>query len=99
MTVVAEDDWEVNEAALLRCIFGNPFHLIAVDPSWMTWNDSTVVKVAQATYGERAFDRMPILADALEESGCTNQDILAHCRSGGEHVRGCRVVDLVLGKS
>jgi hypothetical protein len=57
-----------------------------------------VVKVAQAIYDERAFDRMSILADALEEAGCTDQDILAHCRSGGDHVRGCWVVDLVLGK-
>ena len=41
---------------------------------------------------------MPILADALEDAGCTNQDILNHCRGGGEHVRGCWVVDLLLGK-
>jgi hypothetical protein len=49
-------------------------------------------------YDERAFNRMPILADALEEAGCTNKDILDHCRSGGEHVRGCWAVDLILGK-
>jgi hypothetical protein len=54
--------------------------------------------MAQAIYDERAFDRMPNLADALEETGCTNQDILSHCREPGEHARGCWVVDLVLGK-
>jgi hypothetical protein len=47
----------------------------------------------------RAFNRMPILGDALEEAGCTNPDILNHCRQPGEHVRGCWVVDLVLSKS
>jgi hypothetical protein len=84
---------------LLREIFGHPFSPVTLNPAWLTWHDGTVKKVAQAIYEERAFDRMPILADALEEAGCTDQDILSHCRSGGEHVRGCWVVDLVLGKS
>ena len=52
----------------------------------------------QAIYDDRTFDRLPILADALEDAGCSAADILAHCRSGGEHVRGCWVVDLLLGK-
>ncbi len=63
------------------------------------WNDATIPKVAQAIYDDRAFDRLPILADALEDAGCDNADLLTHCRSGGEHVRGCWVVDLLLGKS
>ena len=63
------------------------------------WNDGTVHRVAQAIYDERAFERMPILADALEDAGCDNADILNHCRNGGEHVRGCWVIDLLLGKS
>ena len=49
-------------------------------------------------YESRNFARMPTLADALEEAGCTNADILAHCRQPGEHVRGCWVLDLLLGK-
>jgi hypothetical protein len=57
-----------------------------------------VVKLAESIYDERAFDRMPILADALEEAGCANADILAHCRQPGEHVRDCWAVDLLLGK-
>ena len=80
---------------LLRCIFGNPFRPIVADPAWLT---PTVQAIAAAIYQDRAFDRLPILADALEEAGCTNADVLLHCRQPGEHVRGCWVVDLVLGK-
>jgi hypothetical protein len=83
---------------LLRDIFGNPFRTVTLDPAWLAWNGGTVRKLAQAVYDDRAFDRLPILADALEDAGCTDGEILAHCRSGGEHVRGCWVVDLLLGK-
>jgi hypothetical protein len=71
---------------------------LSVDPSWLAWNDRTVVKLAQAIYNEKAFDRLPILADALEDAACSDVDILAHCRGPGPHVRGCWVVDLLLGK-
>jgi hypothetical protein len=84
-----------HQAGILRDIFGNPFRPVAADPSWLT---STVVALAHAIYAERAFDRMPVLADALEESGCDHPDVLAHCRCDGPHVRGCWVVDSVLGK-
>jgi hypothetical protein len=80
---------------LIRDIFGNPLHPTAVDPTWLTTN---VVALAQAIYDERAFERMPILADALEDAGCTNDVVLAHCRGPGPHARGCWVVDLLLGK-
>jgi hypothetical protein len=81
---------------LLRCIAGNPFRPVAADPAWLT---SAVVGLAAAIYADRAFDRLPILADALEDAGCDHPDILAHCRSHPEHARGCWVVDLVLCKS
>jgi hypothetical protein len=88
-----------NQAAtLLRDLFGNPFRPVTAHPGWLAWEDGAVVKLAQAIYDERAFDRLPILADALEEAGCTNAEILAHCRETGAHVRGCWVVDLILGK-
>ncbi len=80
---------------LILDIFGNPFRPIAADPAWLT---PTVQSIATAIYEDRAFDSLPILADALEEAGCTNVDMLLHCRKPGEHVRGCWVVDLVLGK-
>jgi hypothetical protein len=81
------------QADLIREVF--PYRHNAVDPAWLT---PTVTKLAQAIYNERVFDRMPILADALEDVGCSNQVILSHCRSGEEHVRGCWVVDLLTGK-
>jgi hypothetical protein len=87
---------EVASADLLRDIFGNPFRPVSVDPAWLT---STVVQLAQGIYEDRAFDRLPILADAMQDAGCENPDVLAHCRRPGPHVRGCWVVDLVLGKS
>jgi hypothetical protein len=87
-----------HQARLLRDIFGNPFRPVTVDPSWLRWNDGTVPKIAQGIYEERAFERLPILADALLDAGCDNEDILSHCRGEGPHVRGCWVIDLLLGK-
>jgi hypothetical protein len=86
---------KVTQATLLRDIFGNPFRPVAVDPVWLT---STVVALAEGTYQDRAFDRLPILADALQDAGCDNDDVLTHCRSDGPHVRGCWVVDLLTGR-
>jgi hypothetical protein len=95
---VAAEEREA-QCILLRDIFGNPFRPVTIDPSWLTWNGSTVVKLADAIYEDRAFDRLPVLADALEEAGCSDQAILDHCRGPGPHVRGCWVVDLMLGKN
>ena len=80
---------------LIHDIFGDPFRPVTLDPAWLTPN---VLALANDIYAERAFDLMPILADALEEAGCENADMLLHCRVPGEHVRGCWVVDLVLEK-
>ena len=76
--------------------FGDPRSPVERDPSWLT---STVVKLAEGMYASRDFAAMPILADALMDAGCDNADVLDHCRADGPHVRGCWVVDLVLGKS
>jgi hypothetical protein len=84
-------------ASVLRCIF-NPFRPIALDSIILHWNNATIPKIAQVIYDNRRFADMPILADALEEAGCTNADIINHCRQPGEHVKGCWVLDLVLGK-
>jgi hypothetical protein len=66
------------------------------DPTWRT---DAVQNLAGTIYEGRTFECMPILADALEEAGCTNQEMLKHCRGPGPHVRGCLALYLVLGKS
>lgn len=82
--------------AVLRDICGNPFHPVAFSPDWRT---STAVAIAQQMYESRDFSPMPLLADALEDAGCDNADILEHCRDAKvPHVRGCWAVDQVLGK-
>jgi hypothetical protein len=85
----------VAQLKLLRDIFGNPFRPVAFDPRWRS---ADAVGLARGVYEERAFERMPLLADALMDAECDSEEVLAHCRSGGPHVRGCWVVDLVLGK-
>lgn len=80
---------------LLRDIFGNPFRPVSADSAWLT---PTVKALAVGIYEERGFDRLPILADALQEAGCENEDVLVHCRSEGPHTRGCFVVDHLLGR-
>jgi hypothetical protein len=84
---------------LFRCVFRNPFRDAAVDTSWLTWNNHTISKLAQAIYLERCFQDLPILADALEEAGCTSADLLGHLRGPGPHARGCWALDLVLRKN
>lgn len=86
---------QAHQADLLREIFGNPLRPITLNPAWLT---PKVVALARAIYDDRAFDRIPVLADTLEEAGCHNADILAHCRGPGPHVRGCSALDLLLGK-
>lgn len=86
---------EADQCILLRDIFGNPFHSVSVDPSWLT---PTVKAMARRIYGGRAFERLPELAQELEKVECDNRQMLDHCHGPGPHVRGCWVVDLVLRK-
>jgi hypothetical protein len=86
----------IAQCDLLRDVIGNPFRIVTIDSNWLRL---AVVASAQAIYEERAFERMPELGEALERAGCSNTAILDHCRQPGEHVRGCWVVDLILGKS
>jgi hypothetical protein len=95
--VVGRLDRSDGLADLARCIFGPlAFRSVPIFPLTLT---TSVTKLAQAIYEERVWSRLPILGDALEEAGCDNQDVLSHCRSAEGHVRGCWVIDLVLGKS
>ncbi|MBY0456198.1 MAG: hypothetical protein K2V38_02555 [Gemmataceae bacterium] len=83
------------QVQIAKEIFGNPFRPVAFASAWRT---DTAIALARQVYESRDFSAMPILADALQDAGCDNDDILSHCRNPGEHVRGCWVVDLVLGK-
>jgi hypothetical protein len=84
--------------AILHDLFGNPFQPVEIEPAALTWNRGHVVALARAIYAQHAFQRMPELGDLLERAGCADEKVLAHCRSGGRHFRGCWVVDLLLGK-
>ena len=88
----AERIWQ---ATIVRDLFGNPFRPVTLAASCLT---TTVKSLAQAIYEERNFTDMPVLADALEDAGCTNAEILTHCREAGDHARGCWGLDLILGK-
>jgi hypothetical protein len=89
-------------ADILRCIFENPFRPATLSPAWQT---PQVLTLAQAAYEQRELPagtldtvRLAVLADALEEAGCDQADLVAHLRGAGPHVRGCWAVDLLLGK-
>jgi hypothetical protein len=93
-------------ALLLRDIFGNPFvPSPPLSPAVLGWNDGTIPRLAEAAYQERKMPegsldaaRLAILADSLLDAGCDDEELLAHLRSEGPHVRGCWAVDGVLGK-
>lgn len=88
---------KVAQATLLRDVVGPLlFRPLTLKPSLLT---DTVRKLAASIYEQRTFERMPVLADALEECGVTDEALLAHCRADVPHVRGCHVLDLILGKS
>jgi hypothetical protein len=95
------------QADLLRCFCGDPFRQApTVSPAWLTWNNSSILRLAEATYNERQLPagtldvaRLAVLADALEEAGCADAGLLSHLRGPGPHVRGCAVIDALLGKS
>jgi hypothetical protein len=102
----AIDSIRAAQAALLRDLFGPlPFRPVSVPPSVRTWQEATILRLAEATYDCRQLpsgtlepERLAVLADALEEAGCSDEDILGHLRGGGVHVRGCWVVDLLTGR-
>jgi hypothetical protein len=95
------------QCVLLRCLFGNPFRPSPTLPrAVLNWNDDTVKRIAQGIYEERKMPegtldagRLRILADALLDAGCEDEDLMQHCRSDGPHVRGCWAVDLILAKT
>ena len=89
----------VVQADVFRELFGPlPFRAIGIEPSWLGWNGSAVSALAETVHEEGTYDLLPVLGDALEDAGCTDAAILDHLRGPGPHVRGCFVVDALLGK-
>ncbi len=86
-----------HQCRLFRELIGNPFRIPVVDPAWLSWGGGVAGRIARSVYEENAFNQLPILADALEEAGCTDADLLAHLRSGDAHLRGCWALDAVRG--
>jgi hypothetical protein len=84
---------------VIRDVFGDPARSVSIDPRWLSWSDGRIPQLAQDIYEERAFDRLTILGDALEEAGCIEALILTHCDDLGAHARGCWVIDALLGKT
>jgi hypothetical protein len=87
------------QCMLVREVFGNPFRIDWLMPGWVEWNDGTVPRLARTIYADRRFEEMPVLGDALEEAGCADAEVLEHCRSSVGHVRGCWLLDALLGRS
>lgn len=94
--ITTQDDEQGLQFELLRDVFGNPFRPVAFDARWRT---STIAKLAKVMYDSRDFTTMPLLGDALQDAGCNQADLVDHCRVSHLHIRGCWVIDLVLGKS
>jgi hypothetical protein len=92
-----EAEWR-RQSALLRCVFDSPYHVPDWDPSCLTWNGGIVADLATTIYDGRAFDRLPLLADALEDAGCNDRELIGHLRQPEPHCRGCWPLDLLLGK-
>jgi hypothetical protein len=90
----ALDAERLAQCALIRDLFGNPFRPVAFDP---VWRSDTVVCLARAMYESRDFGSLPILADALEDTGCTDTAVLSHLRGPGPHIQGCWVLELCSG--
>jgi hypothetical protein len=83
-------------AGVVRLRLGTPSR---VEAAWLAWQGGLVEAMARQADESADYGGLPVLADALEEAGCADADLLAHCRSGGGHLRGCWAVDLLLGRS
>jgi hypothetical protein len=86
------------QADILRDLFGNPFRPVSVDPAWLAWQGGAVRSLAQAIHDDQAFHLLPVLADALEDAGCAERQLLEHCRQPGVHVPGCWVLERLRDK-
>lgn len=91
------NDGRRKQASLLRDIIGSAAPRTVSRFDWLSWKSSAVQSMAEVIYNERRFSDVPILADALVDAGCHDQFVLDHCLSNAEHVRGCWVIDMLIG--
>jgi hypothetical protein len=89
----------VAQTELLREVFGNPLRPVVIEPAWLEWHQYLIRDLARGIYEDRTFQRLPILADALEDADCAEQALLDHLRAPGPHFRGCWAVDPLIGLS
>jgi hypothetical protein len=97
-----QSDWgraRVKQAAVVRDLLRYPARPpVVFDPAWLHWQNGLVVQMARTIYAEYRFTELPILGDALEEAGCDDREVLDHCRNQPVHVRGCWLIDRLLGR-
>lgn len=86
------------QCRVFRCLLGNPFRPIHLEPRCFVWNGGVVVKIARRIDETQHFGHLPVLADALEEAGCTSESVLTHCREERTHALGCHVLDYLLSR-
>lgn len=98
LAVAASKEMPAHRAEVGDILYGAPLSAI-IDPAWLAWNDGIVLRLARAIAQEGNYGALPILADALEEAGCVDADILSHCRSCGQDVRNSWVVNRILAAS
>ena len=91
-------DWSPRAADLIRDVFGNPFHSPSLPEHWRVWNEGTIARLARHIHERQRYDELPILADALEDAGCTDEAITSHCRQAPIHGPGCWVLALLMGE-
>jgi hypothetical protein len=99
LAAMPRDAWRDELAAqceLVRCLFGNPYRPSHLDPAWRDYGGGAVRNLARVIRHEGRVADLPILADALEDAGCTDEQLLGHCRHPGPHARGCWAVNLIL---
>lgn len=95
-TAVRADEMAA-QATILRDVLGPlPFRPITIESAWRT---PVVLELARTIYDGRDFSLLPVLGAALSDAGCSDSDVLGHCGNAGPHVRGCFLLDLILGKS
>jgi hypothetical protein len=93
-----EQEEKTRQVTMLRDLFGNPFRRVVAEPAWLSWRGGELQRLVREIEAKQAFDQLPKLIELLREAGCGEKDLVEHCGREGQHVRGCWMIDLLLGK-